>query len=59
MESGLNYVVTSFVMNLIQRLCVDSDAKNNVGGNPLETEFYNTIEALSRVAAHSRQAPEG
>ena len=25
----------------------------------IQADFYNTIETLARIAAHSRQAPEG
>ena len=54
MENGLNYTAASFAMQLLQRFCVDDKASLEV-----INEFTNTIEMLARIAAHSRQAPEG
>ena len=53
MENGLNYMAVAFAMQLIQRFCMDDKHSAH------EADFYNTIETLARIAAHSRQAPEG
>ncbi len=53
MENGLNYMAVAFTMQLVQRFCLDDKHGTH------EADFYNTIETLARIAAHSRQAPEG
>ncbi|CAH1779661.1 unnamed protein product [Owenia fusiformis] len=55
MENGLNYMAVAFAMSLVQRYCIDEKHNSQIN----EADFYNTIEALSRIATHSRQAPEG
>jgi CCR4-NOT transcription complex subunit 1 len=55
MENGLNYMAVAFSMQLVQRFCVDDKHGTQVN----EADFYNTIETLARIAAHSRQAPDG
>ena len=54
MENGLNYMAVAFAMQLVQRFCVDDNKSATQ-----EADFFNTIETLARIAAHSRQAPEG
>lgn len=53
MSNGINYTAVAFSMQLVQRFCMDEKHANH------EADFYNTIENLARIAAHSRQAPEG
>ncbi|XP_064641680.1 CCR4-NOT transcription complex subunit 1-like isoform X3 [Lineus longissimus] len=55
MDNGLNYMAVAFAMQLVQRFCIDE--KHNTQIN--EADLYNTIETLARIAAHSRQAPDG
>ena len=55
MENGLNYMTVHFAMQLVQRFCIDDKHGSQIS----EADFYNTIETLSRIATHSRQAPEG
>ena len=54
MENGLNYMGVAFAMQLVQRYCID-EKHSQIN----EADFFNTIETLARIAAHSRQAPEG
>ena len=52
----INYNETLyFVVQLVQRFCIDDKHGSQIS----EADFYSTIETLSRIATHSRQAPEG
>ena len=44
-----------FDFQLVQRFCLD----DKHGSQVTEADFYNSFETLSRIAQHSRQAPEG
>ncbi|CAH0762465.1 unnamed protein product [Bemisia tabaci] len=55
MDNGLNYVAVAFAMQLVQLYLVDD--RNN--GFISDQDLVNTIEVLIRIAAHSRQPPEG
>ncbi|KAK2193621.1 hypothetical protein NP493_11g11020 [Ridgeia piscesae] len=55
MENGLNYMAIAFAMQLVQRFCLPEKQTAQI----TEADFYNTIETLARIAAHSRQAPDG
>ncbi len=44
-----------FNFQLVQRFCLD----DKHGSQVTEADFYNSFETLSRIAQHSRQAPEG
>ena len=51
----LSMVYTLFFIQLVQRFCIDDKHASQIS----EADFYSTIETLSRIATHSRQAPEG
>lgn len=55
MESGLNYMAVTFAMQLVQLYLVDERMNSTV----TESDLYQTIEMLARIATHSRQPPEG
>ncbi|KAK7790471.1 hypothetical protein R5R35_006209 [Gryllus longicercus] len=55
MESGLNYVAVAFAMQLVQTYLVEERHNPSI----TENDLYNTIEMLARIAAHSRQPPDG
>jgi len=55
MENGLNYPAVVFAMQLVQRFLLDEKHAIQLS----EGDFINTIDMLARIAAHSRQAPEG
>lgn len=55
MDGGMNYVAVAFAMQLIQHYLIEE--RGNAGVT--ESDLFNTIEVLARIAGHSRQPPEG
>ncbi|XP_044732731.1 CCR4-NOT transcription complex subunit 1 isoform X2 [Chrysoperla carnea] len=57
MDNGNNYMAVAFCMQLIQMYLVEE--RGNSVNTVTEADFFNVIEQLARIAAHSRQPPEG
>ncbi|CAH1270308.1 CNOT1 [Branchiostoma lanceolatum] len=55
MENGLNFMSVTFAMQLVRLHLIDERNSSDV----TEADLYNTVENLARIAAHSRNAPEG
>ncbi|CAM1310304.1 CNOT1 (predicted), partial [Pycnogonum litorale] len=55
LENGMNYVAVAFAMQLCKRYLIDNRHTSNV----TDSDLYNTVETLFRIASHSRQPPEG
>ncbi|XP_076110950.1 CCR4-NOT transcription complex subunit 1-like isoform X1 [Mytilus galloprovincialis] len=53
MENGMNYMAVTLAMQVVQRFCVDDKA------SATESDFTNTIEALTTISTRTRQSPEG
>lgn len=62
METGHNYMAVAFVMQLVQRFCLESADKATAGASQetlFHSDFFNSIETLANVVRVSRQCPEG